>query len=92
MYVNGNMLQSNLSAQYLSDKIPLVMFISATSYLMNKILLNASAMSLSGSFIYLIIGKYYNNIKRQKSIISVVKCSCVNFLWFVYRIVRGPKN
>ena len=47
-------------------------------------------MSLSGTFIYLILGPYYSNISCQRRTISVVILSNVIFLWSVYTIIQCP--
>ena len=56
--------------------------------LISGILLKASAETLSGPFIYFIVGLYYYNSKCQLRTLSIVKFSKLRFLWSIYIVIH----
>ena len=87
-YVSGNVYPSSLLTQQISSKVTLVIYLSTIPELINGCMLKASVMSLSGTFIYLILGLYSSNNKRQHSTIFVVKFQNMILLWSVYTVIK----
>ena len=91
-YVSENVLLSNFWTQQLSSEYSLVMLMSFPSELISGSLIKMSTVSLSYPFIYLIVGAYSSNSRRQRSTFSALKLSSVRFLWSIYTFIRCPKR
>ena len=86
-YVSGNISLSNLSTQYISDKVTLVISLSVMSKLINVSLIKEPTATLSGPFIYLIMDPYYFKGKNQRSTIYFVKLLHMIFVWSTYTVI-----
>ena len=64
------------------------MLLSVTSELINRSLINAYAVSLSGNVIYVIVGPYSSNRSHQSSTLSIVKLFYTKF-YGLYIILYG---
>ena len=87
-YVSGNVFLYNLLKKYIQAKVYLLMLLSVTSELINRSLINAYAVSLSGNVIYVIVGPYSSNRSHQSSTLSIVKLFYTKF-YDLYIILYG---
>ena len=78
-YVGGKVFLPNSLKQHLPDKVSLVISLSVTSYLINGILIKVYDVSLTRTFIYLLLDIYSSHNQRHKIIISIFKFSSLIF-------------